>query len=166
MKARAFALALCAAAAGSAAAQDAAPEDPFADRWIAAPAARLQALDKVTGRVSGIDAPLGAPVRFGTLSLRVLSCFRRPPELPPESAAFMEIGERRRPEDPEQALFRGWMFASSPGLSALEHAVYDVVVLDCPAPPVEEAAGEGAPEGGAPETSGSQADAGAEAGSE
>lgn len=143
-------------AAGPAAAQDAAPADPFADRWIEAPAARLQALDKVTGRVSGIDAPLGAPVRFGTLDLRILSCFRRPPELPPESAAFLEIGERRRPEDPLQPLFRGWMFASSPGLSALEHAVYDVIVLDCPAPPEAEAPG----------TSGSQTEAGADAGSE
>ncbi|MFT5180431.1 MAG: hypothetical protein ACI8S3_000304, partial [Alphaproteobacteria bacterium] len=28
-------------------------------------------------------------------------------------------------------LFSGWMFASSPALSALEHAVYDVWVVDC-----------------------------------
>lgn len=155
MRIRLLASALC-IAAGPAAAQDAAPEDPFADRWIEAPAARLQALDKVTGRVSAIDAPLGAPVRFGTLDLRILSCFRRPPELPPESAAFLEIGERRRPEDPRQTLFRGWMFASSPGLSALEHAVYDVIVLDCPAPQGDEAPG----------TSGSQTEADADAGRE
>ena len=34
-------------------------------------------------------------------------------------------GSERRP------VFSGWMFASSPALSALEHAVYDVWVLDC-----------------------------------
>jgi len=28
-------------------------------------------------------------------------------------------------------IFRGWMFASSPALNALEHAVYDVWVIDC-----------------------------------
>ena len=28
-------------------------------------------------------------------------------------------------------IFRGWMFASSPALNPLEHAVYDVWVIDC-----------------------------------
>ncbi|MEO1135547.1 MAG: DUF2155 domain-containing protein [Pseudomonadota bacterium] len=28
-------------------------------------------------------------------------------------------------------IFRGWMFASSPALNALEHPVYDVWVIDC-----------------------------------
>ena len=53
-----------------------------------------------------------------------------PPEEPPESAVFLEIVEIRPDEDPAP-LFTGWMFASSPALSALEHPVYDVWVLEC-----------------------------------
>ena len=31
-------------------------------------------------------------------------------------------------------VFSGWMYASSPGLSALEHPVYDIWVIRCTAP--------------------------------
>jgi hypothetical protein len=92
--------------------------------------ARLQGLDKVTARISPITAPIGETVRFGTLEITVRRCVKRPPEEPPESAALLEIREARPGETP-LALFAGWMFASSPALSALEHPVYDVWVKDC-----------------------------------
>lgn len=103
-------------------AQAAAPAGP--------PAAVLQALDKVTGRVRTIDAAIDRPVEFGSLVIVVRTCRKRPPEEPPESAAFLEITDARAPE-PGAAIFSGWMFASSPAISALEHPVYDVWVLDC-----------------------------------
>ena len=90
----------------------------------------LQGLDKVTGRVMTIDAPVGTPVHFGTLEIIVRTCRKRPPEEQPESAAFLDIWEIRTGEA-AASLFRGWMFASSPALSALEHPVYDIWVLDC-----------------------------------
>ena len=93
----------------------------------------LQGLDKVTARVSTIEAPVGRTVRFGTLEIIARTCDKRPPEEPPESAAFLDIWEVRRGEA-AVSLFRGWMFASSPALSALEHPVYDVWVLDCRIP--------------------------------
>lgn len=90
----------------------------------------LQGLDKVTARISEIIVRLDEPVRFGTLEITVRACHRTPPEEPPESTAYLEINDIRHGEAPNQ-VFAGWMFASSPGLSALEHAVYDVWVLDC-----------------------------------
>ena len=90
----------------------------------------LQALDKVTARVTTLEVTLGQPVRFGTLEIVARRCYKRPPEESPESAAFLEIREIRAGEAPQQ-LFTGWMFASSPALSALEHPVYDVWVKDC-----------------------------------
>lgn len=90
----------------------------------------LQGLDKVTARVTTIEAALDRPVRFGTLEIIARRCFKRPPEESPESAAFLDIREIRPGEAPQQ-LFVGWMFASSPALSALEHPVYDVWVKDC-----------------------------------
>ena len=90
----------------------------------------LQGLDKVTARVHTFQAPLGSVVRFGTLEIIAHQCDKRPPEETPESAAFLDVSEVRQGE-PTQSLFRGWMFASSPALSALEHPVYDVWVLDC-----------------------------------
>ena len=93
----------------------------------------LQGLDKVTARVSTLEARVGEVVRFGTLEIIARSCDKRPPEEPPESAAFLDIWEIR-PGEPAVSLFRGWMFASSPALNALEHPVYDIWVLDCAEP--------------------------------
>lgn len=92
--------------------------------------AQLQGLDKVTARVVNLEAPVGTPVHFGTLEIIVRACKKRRPEDQPESAAFLDIWELHK-DMPAQALFRGWMFASSPALSSMEHPVYDLWVLDC-----------------------------------
>ena len=97
---------------------------------IPEPVALLQGLDKITARISKLEAPVGTPVRFGTLWIRVRDCEKNPPEETPESAAFIEIDEQR-PGEAQARRFSGWMFASSPALSALEHPVYDVNLLDC-----------------------------------
>jgi hypothetical protein len=91
----------------------------------------LQGLDKTTARISTIEAPVGEPVKFGTLTITVRACEKKPPEEPPESAAFLQIDDRRPGSAEPVRLFSGWMFASSPALSAMEHPVYDVGVLDC-----------------------------------
>jgi len=93
-------------------------------------AAVLQGLDKITARISTFEAPLGEAVRFGSLQIIARACDKKPPEEPPESAVFLEIVDIR-PDSPEVSLFTGWMFASSPAISALEHPVYDVWVVDC-----------------------------------
>jgi hypothetical protein len=90
----------------------------------------LQGLDKVTARVSTIEVALGDTAKFGALEIIVRACDKRPPEETPESAAFLDVWEVR-PGEPAVSIFRGWMFASSPALSALEHPVYDVWLLDC-----------------------------------
>ena len=79
----------------------------------------LQGLDKITARISTIETPVDTPVHFGTLEIVVHYCEKRPPEEPPETVAFLDIYELRPNEDAEQ-VFTGWMFASSPALSALE----------------------------------------------
>jgi hypothetical protein len=98
------------------------------------PTAVMQGLDKITARVSRFDAPVGQPVTFGTLSIRVEDCEKSAPEERTENAAFLEIDDNR-PGEQKHHLFSGWMFSSSPALSALEHPVYDVNLLECKPPP-------------------------------
>ncbi len=90
----------------------------------------LQGLDKITARVSTIKVPVGATVTFGALQITARACDKHPPEETPESAAFLEVVENK-PDEPPVKRFSGWMFASSPALSGLEHPIYDLVVLDC-----------------------------------
>jgi hypothetical protein len=94
----------------------------------------LQGLDKTTARISKFEAPVGKSVRFGRLVITVQACVKHPPEEEPESAAYLQIDEVRPGERNSvisQRVFNGWMFASSPALSALENPIYDVGVLDC-----------------------------------
>ena len=104
----------------------------FADKWLEAQSARLQTLDKITARISTLDVGLDNPVRFGTLEILVHRCAYRPPEESPEDAAFLTV--RDVGHDPSLApkiVFTGWVFSSSPAISGLEHAVYDVTLLKC-----------------------------------
>jgi hypothetical protein len=97
---------------------------------LSEPVAVLQGLDKVTARVSRLDAPIGQAVHFGRLTITVRACSKAPPEDPPNTAAFLEIDEAR-PGVAAARVFSGWMFASSPAISAMEDPIYDVNVLDC-----------------------------------
>lgn len=90
----------------------------------------LRWLDKVTGRVSVIDVEVGNTVLVGSLAVAVEVCYTRPIEETPEDIAFLKIWDIERGEDSLE-IFKGWMFSSSPALSALDHPVYDIWVLDC-----------------------------------
>ena len=92
--------------------------------------AELQGLDKVTARTRRFYAPVGEATRFGTLDIAVGDCLVNTPDAPPESAAYLTIVDHK-PGQPQQKLFAGWMFASTPALSALDDGVYDVRVLAC-----------------------------------
>jgi len=90
----------------------------------------LQGLDKITARISTIKVGVGETVNFGSLQITVKACDKHPPEETPESAAFLQVVEQKPGETPVMR-FSGWMFASSPALSAMEHPIYDLWVLDC-----------------------------------
>lgn len=94
------------------------------------PVVKLRSLDKVTARTMTFEVAVGSTVRFGSIYIRVQACRKADPTDPPESASFLQIWEVT-PDGVSQWVFSGWMFASSPALSPMDHAVYDVWVLDC-----------------------------------
>ncbi len=116
---------------------------PAAARAASLEIAVLQGLDKTTARVSTFEVPVGQSVRFGSLEIYARICDKRPPEEAPESAAFLDISELRQGQ-PAAQVYRGWMFASSPALAAMEHAVYDIWVIDCKNPSSNPASSSGA----------------------
>ena len=101
------------------------------------PIVKLRSLDKITARTEVFEANVGRTIKFGSVYIKVQAC-RKAPELEqPEAAAFLQVWEvppakRGDTEEPKaEWIFSGWMFASSPGLSAMDHPIYDVWVLDC-----------------------------------
>ena len=88
------------------------------------------ALDKVTARISKLEVKLGETVQFGQLKVTPRACYTRAPTEPPKTTTFVEIEEIQLDGKTEK-IFAGWMFAESPGLNAVEHAIYDVWLKSC-----------------------------------
>ncbi len=99
--------------------------------WYDYPEVELRALDKVTAKATTFKVKVGKPAKFGKIYMKVQTC-RKPPAIDKvESAAFVQVWEKPHNEDKSKWVFSGWMFASSPSLSAMDHPIYDVWVIDC-----------------------------------
>lgn len=110
---------------------------PVAAEIVVAKGGALRVQDKMTGTVTEYDLATGAQQAVGRLTVTLDEC-RYPSDLPTgEAFAHVTIA------DGSLALFKGWMVASSPALSALDHPRYDVWVLRCDAPQTSEAEGSG-----------------------
>lgn len=109
------------------------------------PVVKLKTLDKITARTNTFEAKVGSTVKFGPLYIKVQACRKTSPIDLPETAAFLQVWEIVKDtdtiaanalagsaeKDKPQWVFSGWMFASSPALSPMDHPVYDVWVIDC-----------------------------------
>src|SRR5215510_11335832 len=102
---------------------------------IANKSAMFSGLDKITGRIIAFDAAIGETVQFGALQVTPRVCYTRPPTETSNTDAFIEVDEVTLQGEIKR-IFTGWMFASSPGLHAVEHPIYDVWLTDCKNPVV------------------------------
>jgi len=103
--------------------------EPPAQR-IANPTAVFAGLDKVTGRITSFDVAIDETVQFGALRVTPRACYSRPPTESPRTDAFLDVDEVTL-QGQVRRIFTGWMFASSPGLHAVEHPIYDIWLKDC-----------------------------------
>ena len=87
-------------------------------------------IDKITGRIISFDVYVGETVQFGALQVTPRVCYSRPVTEKPKTTAFIEVDEITLDRSIRR-IFTGWMFADSPGLNAVEHAVYDIWLINC-----------------------------------
>jgi hypothetical protein len=120
---------------------------------IANPIAAFSGLDKITGRITNFDVYIDETVQFGALQITPRVCYTRPPTETQRTSVFVEVDQVSL-RGTISRIFTGWMFADSPALNAVDHAVYDIWLLECKqstdVPPPEPAEpGAGAPDVGA-----------------
>lgn len=94
------------------------------------PMVKLRSLDKITARTMTFKANVGSTIKFGSLYIKAQACRKSTPIEKPEAASFLQVWEIDN-KDKALWIFSGWMFASSPGLSSMDHPIYDIWVLDC-----------------------------------
>ncbi len=92
--------------------------------------AQVRVLDKLTGQLSDVDLATGESQNFGKLTVQVNEC-RYPAD---NQTAEAEVHLTVLDSAVAEPVFRGWMIASSPALSALDHPRYDVWVMRCDVP--------------------------------
>ena len=95
------------------------------------PEIKIQALNKSTARSVTLKTKVGSTIEYGSLFIKTQACRKSQPLDKPEDAAFLQIWEVPIGKDKSEWAFSGWMFASSPAVSAMDHPVYDVWVLEC-----------------------------------
>ena len=123
-------LARSAVAFGFAALALSAPVTPVEAARIENPVAVFSGIDKITGRITTFDVYVGETVQFGALQVTPRVCYSRDETEAPKTTTFVEVDEITL-DRKIRRLFTGWMFADSPGLNAVDHAVYDVWLKDC-----------------------------------
>lgn len=97
---------------------------------VSNPIAVFAGLDKITGLTTTFEAKIGEEKRFGGLYVKADACYTRDITEEPKTTSFVEV-EEIEPDDSRKKIFSGWMFAESPGLSAVEHPIYDVWLTGC-----------------------------------
>jgi hypothetical protein len=121
-----------------------APKAQVEEKVLTAPLRRarfdvavLQTIDKVTAESVRFEAAVGRPVRYKSLVFTVKACERSAPdEAIDDSIVYLTVDSQPRPlpgkpTPPARQAFKGWMFASSPGLNPMEHPVYDAWLITC-----------------------------------
>ncbi len=103
---------------------------PAAKGAIKNPIAEFTGVDKITGRIITFDVYINETVQFGALQVTPRVCYSRPKEEEPKTDSFVEVDEITL-DRKIRRIFTGWMFAESPGLNAVEHAIYDVWLKSC-----------------------------------
>ena len=97
---------------------------------IANPIAEFAGLDKITGRIIKFDVYIDETVQFGALQLTPKACHTRPANEAQRTTVFVEVDQVSLKQTLTR-IFTGWMFADSPALNAVDHAVYDIWLVDC-----------------------------------
>ena len=106
---------------------EAAPQPPAPNPWLPQGSVELQVLDKPDAQSAMLTVKVGQSATYRSLTIAVEACVIRPPDMPPDAAAFLAITDNH----PDQPGFRGWMVRSDPSLNMLQNPIYDVRVKGC-----------------------------------
>ncbi|WP_395777161.1 DUF2155 domain-containing protein [Aquidulcibacter sp.] len=109
----------------------------------------IGALDREKGTNVRVRVPVGSQVTYGSLRLKLSACYASNPEDPFESWAFVEVLDmgrqntnqlavlpqrnRRdmREANKERVIRKGWIIASSPAVTPIDHPTYDMWLVSC-----------------------------------
>ena len=103
------------------------PARSDAQAWLSRETADFIVLDKVNAKAVPLTLKVGQAADKATLSIVLRACVVRPPDLPKDAAAYFEVNDSR----PGAPGFHGWMLVNEPGVSLMQHPIYDIRLVAC-----------------------------------
>ena len=96
----------------------------------------VQILNKTTAKSSLVELKINQKINLGTITLKARKCWQAPLEQKPETKILLEVFENKVTDSINQVVentrvFYGWLFASSPSISGMEHPIYDITAISC-----------------------------------
>ena len=93
----------------------------------------IQVLNKTNAKSEIFEIDVNKKTTINSLKLTIHKCWQAPLQQRPESKMLIEISEAdsSQKNSKEKRIFYGWIFASSPSISSLEHPIYDIVAINC-----------------------------------
>lgn len=92
----------------------------------------IRVLNKVTTQAQLIAFKPNDTSKVGQLQITAITCQKSAENSQADAAGLLDISELPATDkEKPKPLFRGWMYASSPSVTALEHPVYDVTMVRC-----------------------------------
>lgn len=91
---------------------------------------KLQILNKINAEKFEVEVLEMRKTIFQDLEIKLNRCRKSGAQDLRENLALIEVYDVAK-DTPREQIFYGWMFSSSPALSAMEHPIYDVIVLEC-----------------------------------
>jgi len=100
------------------------------------PIATVQILNKTTAKNLMIDLKVGQKINLGAITIKAYKCWQAPLEQKPETKILLEVFENKTTDSnidevKNSRIFYGWIFASSPSISGIQHPIYDIVAIAC-----------------------------------
>jgi len=91
----------------------------------------LIGLDKITAKTRKIKIEIGETAKFGLLEIKALKCGISQTNRQNGSVAYIQVRDTTESENEKVFIFNGWTFSDNPSLTPIDHAVYDIWLVNC-----------------------------------
>lgn len=92
--------------------------------------ASIIAINKITANSQEISLKLGEKKYFGNAEITLHKCYIIDDKLKPEHIMLVELVDNRFDQE-QKLIYKGWIFANNLSLSAVEHSVYQLLLINC-----------------------------------
>jgi hypothetical protein len=91
----------------------------------------LIGLDKITAKTELIKIKIGETKKFEMLEVKALNCGLDKSSNKTDYVAYIQVKDTFDDHNEKIFIFNGWTFSANPSLTPIDHAIYDIWLVEC-----------------------------------